>query len=543
MISRLSQFKAVHVLIAYSLGLSQAFAQPIQTDGQILRSLPKPPPPLERELEFKIEADKLNDITSGGEEVLIYKVKISGNTIFSEQELVEQLGDVVGRWFDFSQIQAMANHLSNYYRDRGYSFAKVYIPKQSVSDRVLEFVVLEGKYGEIRSIGDEKYQAFIKKRLSTLKSGEVINGPELERIFLKLGDVPGVRVIPVLRPGRLIGSGDLDVRVVEDDLEANYVAVDNQGSRLSGINRVSAGIFVPSIFGLPGHQLRLSATATNKDLEVYSIGYGWQLFNTDARIRLDYTDVTYDLRDSTDQRFNGDTKIYRATVTNNLFRSQLRNLVLQYGYQERDAFSSVADTPVSDGVFRTFPISLGFYLSDNFMSGGSFSGSFTYTRGRVQDSLNTNTELKPRWSKYALDVTRSQKLGSNLNATFLFSGQTAEDPIMDSSEQMSLGGTRGVRAYPSGEGSFTRAYVSQIELQYRLGFTQPYIFMDHGKGSALQESEPNDREIGGYGFGLRAEKAGWSFDAHIAHKRGSGISTSDVKFDDPVFQLSLRKRF
>ena len=249
MISRLSQFKAVHVLIAYSLGLSQAFAQPIQTDGQILRSLPKPPPPLERELEFKIEADKLNDITSGGEEVLIYKVKISGNTIFSDQELIEQLGDVVGLWFDFSQIQAMANHLSNYYRDRGYSFAKVYIPKQSVSDRVLEFVVLEGKYGEIRSIGDEKYQAFIKKRLSTLKSGEVINGPELERIFLKLGDVPGVRIIPVLRPGRLIGSGDLDVRVVEDDLEANYVAVDNQGSRLSGINRVSAGIFVPSTFG------------------------------------------------------------------------------------------------------------------------------------------------------------------------------------------------------------------------------------------------------------------------------------------------------
>ncbi len=543
MIARLSQFKFLRLCFAYGIGVSQAFAQTIPNDGQILRTLPLPPAPMKKDLDFRLQADTLSDVTPGGSEIYVHRVKLSGNTIFDDTELVDRLGDIDGRWFDFSEIQAMANRLSDYYRDRGYSFAKVYVPKQDVSAGTLELVVLEGKFGDIRTLGDEKYRKLVGGYLSSLEPGGVINGPALEAVFLKLGDVPGIRVAPVLKPGNVIGTGDLDVRVRPDTVPYSYVTTDNQGSRLSGKNRLSAGFSMPTIFGLAGHQMNLHATATNKDLRVYGGGYSWPISNQGARIRLDYTYVSYNLQDDTAQKFYGWAKIYRGTVSHILYRSQARNIILEYGFQEREAFSSVAGSPASDGSFKTLPIKLGFDLSDDFMSGGSWSGSVVYTRGRAKDNENTFDGLKKNWDKLSIDVTRRQNLGARWSASWRVSGQTSEDPIMDSSEQMSLGGLGGVRAYPSGEGSFSRVYVTQLELRYTAAAASPYVFIDHAKGTAFEDIEPSDREIGGYGFGVRSQYAGWALDAFVAHKRGGGISTSDSKFGDPVIQVSLQKRF
>ena len=125
--------------------------------------------------------------------------------------------------------------------------------------------------------------------------------------------------------------------------------------------------------------------------------------------------------------------------------------------------------------------------------------------------------------------------------------QTASKNL-DSSEKMSLGGSAGVRAYPSGEGSGDQAALAQIELRYSAGVYAPYVFMDGGTVKINTQPQAsattNKRNLSGAGLGLRYQRNAWNADGTLAWRHKGGAPQADTSSDPkPRLWVNVGYRF
>lgn len=126
-----------------------------------------------------------------------------------------------------------------------------------------------------------------------------------------------------------------------------------------------------------------------------------------------------------------------------------------------------------------------------------------------------------------------------------FSGQLATDNL-DSSESFGLGGSSGVRAFPSGEGYGDEGWFSQIELRYQVRSVAPYVFYDHGRVTINQDpwaAGDNTRSIAGVGLGVRFEQSGWKADVNAAWRMLGGDPESDSKKTTPMIGFNVGYKF
>jgi hypothetical protein len=82
-----------------------------------------------------------------------------------------------------------------------------------------------------------------------------------------------------------------------------------------------------------------------------------------------------------------------------------------------------------------------------------------------------------RFNKLNFDIARIQLVSSGWSVYGRLSAQWATDNL-DSSEKFILGGPYGVRAWPNGEAPGDQGWLAQLELRYRWGPVEPFVFYD-----------------------------------------------------------------
>jgi hemolysin activation/secretion protein len=112
--------------------------------------------------ELRFEAGALSDVTPGGERITVSEIRLSGNRVFASDVLLAQLRDFKNKSYDLAGLRDLANTLTVFYREAGYSFAKVYVPQQEVGQDGVELVVLEGVYGDISVVGESRSKALVE---------------------------------------------------------------------------------------------------------------------------------------------------------------------------------------------------------------------------------------------------------------------------------------------------------------------------------------------------------------------------------------------
>ena len=123
---------------------------------------------------------------------------------------------------------------------------------------------------------------------------------------------------------------------------------------------------------------------------------------------------------------------------------------------------------------------------------------------------------------------------------------------------MSLGGSTGVRAYPTGEASGDEGYKYSLDLRYSLGNLPffgditPSIFYDYGRIKQFKNTAVanNEYSLSGYGLGLEAVNSNnFSLKFIAAHTNGGnpGASTlgndSDGKSDNTRYWILANFNF
>ncbi len=526
-------------LLFLTLGLivGGALAQELPDAGRLLQeNLPSQLQPVKPSVDFHPEGQPLESAPPNGPQVRLNRITLTGNTIYTEENLLAVLGDVLGRSYDLAGLRQLANRISRYYRANGYPFAHAYLPEQSMTDGALTIVVIEGRYGTVKATGDEELAAGAQGFLKPLEPGSVIESGSLERATLILGDQPGVKVVPVMRPATETGSGDLDVQVTKAPRVMGQVTADNHGNRYSGEYRAQIELRLHRAIVF-GDEIFLRGLYSNEDLWLGQLAYSLPLGGSGLRGWASYAHTDYDLR-APFEGYTGTAKIGAAGLSYPLIRSRSTNLIASAGYQHKDLDDELLGSSYNESSSNSWPLELQFDHRDDLVGGGTTYGGLTLTPGR----LKSDTAGVPEggFTKANAQLARIQNLPAAFSLLARVSGQWA-DRELDSSESFILGGAYGVRAYPQGEGSGSKGWLGQVELRYAIKNFVPYLFYDSGRIS--KDAKNNRRHIAGAGIGLHFSYEKWSLDLASAWKTAGGDEKSDDKQRNPRVWFTAGYRF
>lgn len=543
--------------VAMALGVAllhfspAAQAQVPPDAGQTLQQL-QPPIAAPRESQpLKIQAPLDSaPIAPGGAAVILNTVKLSGNSVFSEETLRAALGDVTGKTFDLAGLRGLAQRITDVYQAGGYPFARAILPPQDLANGDLRIEVIEGRYGVVQAQGDDSVLAQQASAfLDGLLPGSVIASAPLERAALLLDDLPGIQTSATMRPGTQAGTGDLIVQVARDQRVRGDIGLDNAGSRYTGKNRVRANVDINSSF-LLGDQLAVRALLSEEKLWLGSLGYSLPLGTSGLRGNVGYSHTSYELaKEFASLHANGTAKVASAGLSYPILRSQKANLTLIATYQSKDLHDNRDSTRTYESKSsQSMPLALQFDYRDAF--DGITYGSASWTPGKLKldAGLTAVDDYKSngRFHKINLDVVRLQSLPAGFNLMAHLSWQQANKNL-DSSEKLSLGGASGVHAYPSGEATGDEGGLAQLELRYDAGAYTPYAFMDAGRITVNAKpvaAGDNRRSLSGGGLGLRYQRQAWSADVALAWRSIGGRSLSETNSDPkPRVWLNVEYRF
>lgn len=531
--------KIIMTLCFLSTFAATSYAQTVPDAGRILQdTMPdRNYQPREMSPNMNLQGAPLTERESGGSEVRISKVNFNGNTIYDDSVLKEQILTYLGQDLDMAELQDISNRISRFYRENGYVFAQAVLPRQDLSDNTLEVSIIEGHFGSITASGksstlNQQAQSF----LASLRPGDVIMGEKLERTALLMEDLPGINIVPVMRPGDAPGTGDLDVHIEPTKRFKGQVGLDNHGSRSSGENRTTVGIQANRLFTL-GDELSLTALYSEEDLWLGRLAYSFPLGTEGWRAQLSYARTEYDLRDPF-TGLTGTADVTRAEVSYPFIRSQKTNIAVSAAYEYTELNDRFEGTSYQQRNGHSLPLALQFDHRDSIGAGGVTFGEARINSGEINH--NQNGSVDGGYTKANLWLSRIQNLGNAFSLLAHGNVQWA-DTSLDSSEMTSLGGPRDVRAYPSGAVNASRAWLAQLELRYQASASAaPYIFYD--QGARLSFENEKHTEIAGGGIGMRYAAGSWSADAAVAFQTtGETLSSEEQK--DPRFWFSASYAF
>ncbi|SIT65621.1 Hemolysin activation/secretion protein [Ectothiorhodosinus mongolicus] len=598
---------AIRSLCVIGIGLASVYGPALAQSLDPAITLPEVAPPITApppSPEFFIDGGPLLGVEPGGSTFVLQGVRIAGNTRFTDQELTAAISEKIGTDVDFAALQEIANTISRFYRDAGYPFARAYLPAQDIQNNIVDFEVLEGKYGEISAVDalaatpaialqsrrnralegiiqaleedfdiseltqvmaavdelydsrmdsiEEEYAEFELERkpnpeaqafLGRIQTGDLMESRQIERLALILDDIPGYTAVPVVRPGTLRGTGDLEVRMVEDEQVIISAGLDNHGSKASGRNRARVDIARSRNFVF-GDILSFTGLVTDEQTWLTSFSYGLPLGSSGLRLTSNALISSYQLGSGEFAGLaDGGTHQLGARLSYPLLRSQSRNITV-FGGANYTWYENNRLTETEEYNITALPVGINFDWRDQIGGGAVTYGALTVEHNRI-----TNDERvagpDESYNILSLNAARVQRIADRWQALARLSLQYSDD-FVDSASFISLGGANAVRGYPVGEFSGRRGAVFQGEVSYNMRRypATPYVFIDLGQAERISAvSEAETRSLAGYGVGLRYRIENLNFDVAAAWDSEGGDSVAEPETSLPWIWFSMSNRF
>jgi hemolysin activation/secretion protein len=309
----------------------------------------------------------------------------------------------------------------------------------------------------------------------------------VERGVLLADDLSGISVGSSYEAGTQEGTSDVVLLTSPEAWVSGNWMLDNGNSRSVGTDRGLFNLSLNSPFGQGesfSAQLLHSRGSDFARLGA-SVPVGYSGLKLSPYVsHMEYQVVTPDANGA-EQDISGRVQAAGVDFSYPLIRQALSNLYLQSSWKQTRYNSD------SNGLASRFQIDVGqiglqgnFY--DNWLSGGANTVNVAYHQGRKSrdpfgqaDDTTVGDYRKFTWS-----ANRQQVVLPSLTLYAAVQGQDTGSKPLDGSENMSLGGPNGVRAYPNGEASGPVGRMVNLELRWRLNDQwQLTPFYDWGKVS------------------------------------------------------------
>jgi hemolysin activation/secretion protein len=454
--------------------------------------------------------------------VQVRSFKFSGNNLLNTDQLDRALATYVNRALTLAQLKEAADTVTNTYREAGWT-VKAYLPKQEIDGGIVTIQIVEAVFGgaSLQSATPQRINAtrLLNMAEANLVKGKPLHADDLDRTLLLLDDLPGISVAGHLVQGQRDGETNLAIAATDDALLTGNASLDNQGSRATGIERLSLNLNLNSPARV-GDLLSLNALKTQGS-DYQRLGYTLPLGYSGLRAGLHASNLNYNVITDEFASLNphGTASTAGLYIMYPLLRSQLRNVNFALSYDDKKFDNTSNNVTTSYGI-KVYNASLSANQLDTWAGGGFTTANLALTSG--------DKSTESRYTKLNLSLSRLQSVTNSLSVYASVSAQSTNKNL-DSSEKMYLGGATGVRAYPASEAGGSEGNTLTLELRQRLSHNTTLTgFYDYGRIKANHDNNvaspanPNGYNLQGYGVSL-AWQASSSIDikATLAQRAGN----------------------
>jgi hemolysin activation/secretion protein len=407
---------------------------------------------------------------------------VDGNTKLDEQTVESAVYPFLGPQRTRADVDAARQALERAYQSRGYQSVVVEIPPQSVTYGIVKLHVVEAPVGRLRVVGSRYFSpSAIKEQVPSLAQGNVPNFNDAQQQISDLNRSADRQVSPVLKPGTVPGTVDVDLHV-KDTLPFH------------------ASVEINNDHGANTPPLRDVATARYDNL--------WQLGNT---ISMTYLSAPQDTAKS--QVFAGSylapiwgspwTVLMSGYVSNSNVNSLGGVNVLGNGYSLSSR--AILTLPQLDEFSQSFSFGITFnHFLENVTllqnagcvspaQGGScvtisywpVTASYTLSRATSESTSDVSLSLTvgtrglgsqpaevennrafatANFVHVNLESNDTEELGANFQLAAHFLGQVADQPLVPT-EQFAAGGLTSVRGYLQSEAVGDDGILESLELR------------------------------------------------------------------------------
>jgi len=442
-------------------------------------------------LQAKPQAKPLAEPAIVGQTVQVSAFKFQGNTLFSSEELNAALAPLLHHPIDFARLQSSAVVVADLYRNKGW-VVQTLLPAQDIANGEVTIAIVEAVFGQTQITGTPATRVATETVLSMFgqqqQAGQFLNMKALDRALLLADDLPGVTVSGTLAPGQQSGQTDLLLLLANEALIAGTVSADNTGAVSTGTRRTNLALSVNSPTRL-GDALSMNAMTT-KGSTYARVAYSLPLGSNGWRVGVNASRLDYELISDDYKSLNasGNSTTKGVELSYPLVRSRSVNLSTSLAADKKDYFNVSGGATSSD--YSNVPVTLGLSATsfDTLGGGGANALTWLMTAGRLnldgsptQASDSSTSKTAGAYSKVRYALSRQQQLSTGASLYTSLSGQWANKNL-DSSDKFYLGGSTGVRAYPSSEGGGSLGQMVNVELRWQLpeGFNL-VGFYDYGR--------------------------------------------------------------
>lgn len=467
------------------------------------------------------------------------------------------------RGIHLGQIEAIADQITAFYRDRGFFLAKAFIPKQEVREGIVTLTLLLGVLGEVNVKGNQLYTASdISEVFDDMLTQPVTNDNVEERLYL-INDYPGLTVDGYFVSGYQVGDSKLNINVKQEERFSSNLRVDNHGTEDTGLYRTYADVQINNPFGL-ADQLHLSGlVATSPANTTYwRVHYETNFFSPRWKVSVSSSTNQYvvdqSLSESATLKIEGEVKQNKLATKYQFRRSRTKNYNVEFAYEEitSDISLNESDTNFLDEKVNNMLLSFNFD-SLNEKSKILHEGSIRYTSGEFVygQGLRSSSEYDFYNLNYTF-LTFAKVPFSDANSRLLIrtNAQYSDETNLSSIVRFQLGGSNKARAYSPSLFSADDAFYLGIDWVFNSPdfmdvtvfdtvnlkkFIKPFVFLDYAYGkqqaiAGVVGSESVEANISNWGFGLQFSHANkFTGNLMVAFPIEAKASVDEVMPDDP----------
>ena len=450
------------------------------------------------ELHYTEDEKVPSEEKGAGVKVSVKSFRFEGNTIISSTMLLSLLQKYLNKDLTFSELKEAAIIVANAYRADGW-IVRAYLPEQNIVDGEVLIRIIESKFGCI-NFDDAKLsrisEKYAKQIIETQQEpGTILNHHKIDRALLLLGDIPGISSSGKLTEGKHKGTTDLVLNIKDQAMTETTISLDNTGSRSIGSERASADLKIKSpfkkgeifSFGMIHSQHEADFNKDGSDYISAAVNLpvsanGWTLGASASHFKYNLISSDFYSLDA-----HGKSNTIGVDSSYPIIRSPMKNLFFKVNVDHKTFYNKASSSVTSRYYSDALTLSLNANLLDRIGAGGSNAGYIKFTQGDLnlngspnQSSDSSGAKTAGSFNKLTYGTSRTQTINDKFSIYGALSGQYGFKNL-DSSEQFSLGGASGVRAYPISEGSGASGNIINLELRYKI---KPDIlvtsFVDYG---------------------------------------------------------------
>lgn len=478
-----------------AIGLALLFSPVLFAAPPSLQILPgvvdRPPvelPPLltGEEVDVPVEApEPVPPAADGAPVATLTRVDFDGALLLKERHLQAVVAPYLNRPITANDIARIKYELTSLYYKKGYVLVKVTTPPQDLSDGIMKVVVIAGQIGDIRVDNDALNERIANARIGEINSGDVFNEREVETALQDINELTNIRASVNLRPGREVGTTDLDllVRKSETDEDVQIFTVDNYGSKFTGTGVARLSLQKSNLMGI-GETLGITGRKSNDDFWSAHTEAMFPLPVHNLQLELDYLRSDNSIGDIfTPLASAGESEVYQLGLSSALVNQRQRKLVLRGGMEHGEYKSFLAGVPdTSDTLTKLFA-----------------EGSFSLRKSRVVSFLSVRASKgldlldaddfgeadasrltgDPRvWTFETLLYTNTRLTDRDF-LSFILQGQYATEIVL-SSDLFTVGGYGSVRGYEPAQSTGDSGASLNAELYHQFDLTDSRWYAQAG---------------------------------------------------------------